>query len=63
MKKADLYRWESTKATERVESNERVANVFENPGNEGARIQYPAGIANHPNKPEHDKEVLGDEAG
>ena len=46
-----------------VEKNERVANVFENSGNEGARIQHPAGIANHTDKPEHDKEVLGDETG
>jgi hypothetical protein len=30
--------------------NERVVNVQQNPSNEGAGIQYPADIANHPSK-------------
>jgi hypothetical protein len=43
--------------------NERVEDVFKDSGNEGARIQYPAGIASDTSEPEYDKEVLGDESG
>jgi len=45
---------------ERV-GNERVANVQQNTGDEGARVQYQAGIASDQSEPEHDKEVLGNE--
>ena len=40
-----------------------MVNVQQNPGNEGKRLQHPTGITGDPGKPQHDKKVLGDEAG